>query len=102
MPTDGSTDMERSRWLKVAILICLFAFSGGRELKVRHKHRSPVYNHTLATILVEYASAVYMSDLTELFSWTCSRCDGLIKGFEIIELIVDVQHCLQVHFLLES
>lgn len=95
MPTDGSTDMERSRWLKVAILICLFAFSGGRELKVRHKHRSPVYNHTLATILVEYASAVYMSDLTELFSWTCSRCDGLIKGFEIIELIVDVQHCLQ-------
>ncbi|XP_038703190.1 lipase-like isoform X2 [Tripterygium wilfordii] len=36
-----------------------------------------------------------MSDLTELFSWTCSRCDGLTKGFEVIELIVDVQHCLQ-------
>ncbi|KAK3417860.1 hypothetical protein EUGRSUZ_H03849 [Eucalyptus grandis] len=38
-------------------------------------------------ILVEYASAisVYMSDLTELFSWTCPRCDGKNK------------HCLQAH-----
>ncbi|KAF8392549.1 hypothetical protein HHK36_022894 [Tetracentron sinense] len=65
------------------------------ELKVKHEGHVPVYNHTLATILVEYASAVYMSDLTELFSWTCSRCNGMTKGFEIIELIVDVQHCLQ-------
>uniref|UniRef100_A0A5B7BH14 Fungal lipase-type domain-containing protein n=1 Tax=Davidia involucrata TaxID=16924 RepID=A0A5B7BH14_DAVIN len=87
--------MERRRWLKVAILICLLSLSGGRELKVRHKHRLPAYNHTLATILVEYASAVYMSDMTELFTWTCSRCDDLTKGFEVIELIVDVQHCLQ-------
>ncbi|KAA8548509.1 hypothetical protein F0562_000224 [Nyssa sinensis] len=87
--------MERRRWLKVAILICLFALSGSRELKVRHKYHLPAYNHTLATILVEYASAVYMSDSTELFTWTCSRCDDLTKGFEIIELIVDVQNCLQ-------
>ncbi|XP_052190741.1 lipase-like isoform X2 [Diospyros lotus] len=36
-----------------------------------------------------------MSDLTELFTWTCSRCNDLTEGFEIIELIVDVQHCLQ-------
>ncbi|XP_042516258.1 lipase-like isoform X2 [Macadamia integrifolia] len=36
-----------------------------------------------------------MSDLTELFAWTCSRCNDMTKGFEIIELIVDVQHCLQ-------
>ncbi|XP_059648819.1 lipase-like [Cornus florida] len=87
--------MERRRWLKVVILICLFAVSGGRELQVKHKHYSSIYNHTLAKIMVEYASAVYLSDLTELFTWTCSRCDDLTEGFEMIELIVDVQHCLQ-------
>ncbi|XVF28385.1 hypothetical protein REPUB_Repub15cG0025100 [Reevesia pubescens] len=36
-----------------------------------------------------------MSDLTELFTWTCARCDGLTKGFEVIELVVDIQNCLQ-------
>nr|GMD63010.1 lipase-like isoform X1 [Ipomoea batatas]GME05407.1 lipase-like isoform X1 [Ipomoea batatas] len=89
--------MEGKKWLEVVILTCLFAFSTGRELndKVNNKYRSPVYNHTLATILVEYASAVYMNDVTELFTWTCSRCDGLTEGFQMIELIVDVQHCLQ-------
>ncbi|CAK9159750.1 unnamed protein product [Ilex paraguariensis] len=87
--------MDGRRWLKVAILLCLVVVSAGRELKFRHNHQFPIYNHTLATILVEYASAVYLSDLTELFTWTCSRCDGLTKGFEMIELIVDVQHCLQ-------
>ncbi|XAR57122.1 Triacylglycerol lipase [Bertholletia excelsa] len=87
--------MERTRWLKVAVLLSLFALSGGRELKFKHKDHSHIYNHTLATILVEYASAVYMSDLTELFTWTCSRCDDLTEGFEVIELIVDVTHCLQ-------
>ncbi|KAL2922797.1 putative feruloyl esterase A [Bienertia sinuspersici] len=40
---------------------------------------------------------VYESDLTELFTWTCSRCNGMTKGFEIIELIVDIQHCLQAY-----
>ncbi|KAF2287685.1 hypothetical protein GH714_002313 [Hevea brasiliensis] len=97
--------MEHRRRLILAIfVVLLFAFCSGRELKVKHKHKHidhfPIYNHTLATILVEYASAVYMSDLTELFTWTCSRCDDLTEGFEIIELIVDIQHCLQVHFLL--
>ncbi|KAL6532261.1 hypothetical protein OROGR_014231 [Orobanche gracilis] len=38
---------------------------------------------------------VCMSDLTELFTWTCSRCDGLTEGFEVIELTVDVKRCLQ-------
>ncbi|KAK3417851.1 hypothetical protein EUGRSUZ_H03839 [Eucalyptus grandis] len=38
-----------------------------------------------------------MSDLTELFSWTCPRCDGKTKGFEVIELIGDVRHCLQAY-----
>ncbi|KAH0992882.1 hypothetical protein GBA52_004365 [Prunus armeniaca] len=66
-----------------------------RELKIKHKDHGPIYNHTLATILVRYASTVYLSDLTELFTWTCSRCDGLIKDFEMIELVVDIQHCLQ-------
>ncbi|XP_043711763.1 uncharacterized protein LOC122660496 isoform X3 [Telopea speciosissima] len=87
--------MSRFQWLKVAILFSLLAVSGGRELQAKHKDHASVYNHTLAKILVEYASAVYMSDLTELFTWTCSRCNDMTKGFEIIELIVDVQHCLQ-------
>ncbi|XP_077218972.1 putative feruloyl esterase A isoform X2 [Tasmannia lanceolata] len=87
--------MERFCWLKVAVFICLFAVSGGRELKVKHDHHFPIYNHTLATILVEYASAVYMSDLTALITWTCSRCDDMTRGFDVIELIVDVRSCLQ-------
>ncbi|KAL3727608.1 hypothetical protein ACJRO7_032361 [Eucalyptus globulus] len=83
--------MERSgSWLRaMVVLTCLVAASGARELRVRSKALKAVYNHTLATILVEYASAVYMSDLTELLSWTCPRCDGKTKGFEVIELIVD-------------
>ncbi|KAF5178755.1 alpha/beta-Hydrolases superfamily protein [Thalictrum thalictroides] len=85
--------MERFRWLKVVILLWMLAVSGARELKV--KDDVPIYNHTLAKILVEYSSAVYMSDLTELFTWTCDRCNDLTKGFEMLELIVDVQHCLQ-------
>ncbi|CBI26104.3 unnamed protein product, partial [Vitis vinifera] len=88
--------MEERTWLKVVVILCLFAVSNGRELKLKHKdHSLAHYNHTLATILVEYASAVYMSDLTELFTWTCSRCDDMTEGFEIIELVVDIQHCLQ-------
>ncbi|GLT76936.1 hypothetical protein SLA2020_485690 [Shorea laevis] len=87
--------MERTSWLILVIFTFLLAFSSGRELKVRQEDKLAVYNHTLATILVEYASAVYMSDLTELFTWTCPRCDGLTKGFEVIDLVVDIQHCLQ-------
>ncbi|EPS74592.1 hypothetical protein M569_00162, partial [Genlisea aurea] len=54
-----------------------------------------LYNHTIAKILAQYASVVYMSDLTELITWTCSKCDGPVEDFEIIELIVDVKRCLQ-------
>ncbi|MCD9560697.1 hypothetical protein HAX54_019442, partial [Datura stramonium] len=81
---------------KVAIFLCFIAVSTGRELKVKakSKHHAAIYNHTLATILVEYASAVYV-DLTGCFTWTCSRCNDLTKGFQILELIVDVQRCLQ-------
>ncbi|CAI9283269.1 unnamed protein product [Lactuca saligna] len=43
------------------------------KLEIKNKVPSPLYNHTLATILVEYASA----------------------GFEVLELIVDVENCLQ-------
>ncbi|KAJ4956496.1 hypothetical protein NE237_013279 [Protea cynaroides] len=87
--------MGRFRWLKLAVLFSLLAVCGGRELRATHKDPLPFYNRTLAKILVEYASAVYMTDLTELFTWTCSRCNDMTKGFEIIELIVDIQHCLQ-------
>ncbi|KAL6970315.1 hypothetical protein U1Q18_030014 [Sarracenia purpurea var. burkii] len=95
VPTGLWMTMEQASWLKFAILISLFATSCGRELKVNHKDNLAVYNHTLATILVEYASAVYLSDLTELITWTCSRCDDLTEGFEMIELVVDVPNCLQ-------
>ncbi|OIV91940.1 hypothetical protein TanjilG_23201 [Lupinus angustifolius] len=87
--------MGKIRWLILVTCLSLFAFSDGRELKVWRKSKLPEYNHTLATILVQYASSVYLSDLTELITWTCCRCDGLTKGFEIIELVVDVEHCLQ-------
>ncbi|KAJ8748918.1 hypothetical protein K2173_013353 [Erythroxylum novogranatense] len=93
--------MGQGRWLILVIIACLLSLSCGGELRVKRKHNNKdidqlsVYNHTLATILVEYASAVYISDLTELFTWTCSRCDGVTSGFEIIDLIVDIQHCLQ-------
>ncbi|KAF0887859.1 hypothetical protein E2562_004065 [Oryza meyeriana var. granulata] len=36
-----------------------------------------------------------MTDLTELYTWTCSKCNDLIQGFEMRCLIVDVQSCLQ-------
>ncbi|QCD77010.1 triacylglycerol lipase [Vigna unguiculata] len=90
-----STALLSHMWLILITLLCLFAFSNGRGLKSGHKNHPYEYNHTLATILVEYASAVYLSDLTELFTWTCTRCDGLTKGFDMIELVVDVEHCLQ-------
>ncbi|XP_038875188.1 lipase isoform X2 [Benincasa hispida] len=91
--------MERHRWLTVAIFACLIVFSVGREFRFNHKRSGDAisFNHTLAEILVEYASAAYISDLTELFTWTCTRCDGLTQGFEVIELVVDVQHCLQAY-----
>nr|XP_043606420.1 probable feruloyl esterase A [Erigeron canadensis] len=90
--------MERRWWMTLLIIMsCLFVASSARGLKIKTKTSvpAPLYNHTLALTLVEYASAVYMSDLTELFTWTCDRCDGMTKGFEVIELIVDVQNCLQ-------
>ncbi|KAL4585698.1 hypothetical protein LXL04_010322 [Taraxacum kok-saghyz] len=64
------------------------------RFEIKQEDNSPLYNHTLATILVEYASAVYMSDLKNFFTWTCSRCDGLTTLI-VEELIVDVENCLQ-------
>ncbi|XP_051152828.1 lipase-like [Andrographis paniculata] len=81
------------------VLLCSLALASGRELEqnLSYKSQQPEagYNPKLARILVQYASAVYMSDLSELFTWTCSRCDGLTEGFEVVELIVDVKRCLQ-------
>lgn len=82
-------------WLCLAICWCLIVFSGARELPRKGKEQLPTYNRTLATTLVRYASAVYLSDLEDLFTWTCSRCDGVTEGFEVIELVVDVEYCLQ-------
>ncbi|ONK63442.1 uncharacterized protein A4U43_C07F15200 [Asparagus officinalis] len=87
--------MGRRRAFGALILICLFLVPEGRELKIKDEDYTDIYNHTLAVILAEYASAVYVTDLTELFTWTCSRCTDLTTSFEMIELIVDVQNCLQ-------
>ncbi|KMZ72989.1 putative class 3 lipase [Zostera marina] len=79
----------------LGFLLCFFSALDAREIESRHDFFSQIYNHTVATILVEYASAVYISDLTELFTWTCSRCNGKIEAFEIVSIIVDVKNCLQ-------
>uniref|UniRef100_A0A453HVW4 Uncharacterized protein n=1 Tax=Aegilops tauschii subsp. strangulata TaxID=200361 RepID=A0A453HVW4_AEGTS len=67
----------------------------GGELRMKQSDGGYSYNSTLAHILVEYASAVYTSDLTSLLKWTCPRCEGHTKGFQMIEIIVDVEKCLQ-------
>ncbi|KAL9240867.1 hypothetical protein vseg_015039 [Gypsophila vaccaria] len=89
--------MERSRLLTIFLVLCLFRVSFCRELKVKDDDLLAPYNHTLAQMLVRYNAAVYESDLTELFTWSCSRCTGMTEGFEIIELIVDIEHCLQAY-----
>ncbi|XP_072975529.1 probable feruloyl esterase A [Typha angustifolia] len=89
--------MERPSLLRVMILVCLVSLCRGRELRIKHGEHNHIYNESLAIILAEYASAVYMTDLTALFTWTCSRCNDLTQGFEVIELIVDVQNCLQAY-----
>ncbi|KAM0908175.1 hypothetical protein ACQ4PT_015624 [Festuca glaucescens] len=86
--------MERRRWLQAAVLMCLLVLCSGRELKDKP---APVYNSTLAKTLAEYTSAVYTSDLSQLFTWTCEKCNDLTQGFEMIELIIDVQNCLEAY-----
>jgi hypothetical protein len=74
------------------LMLVLLAPTG--PLMIR-KTNSSVYNRTMALILVEYASAVYTVDDSSLLFWTCSRCQGVTKGFKIHTLVVDIQHCLQ-------
>lgn len=89
--------MEQAGWFWTWIfsLCCLLVVSSGRVIMEHSEDSLPYYNHTLAEILVHYDAAVYESDLTELFTWSCSKCNGPTEGFEVMELIVDVQHCLQ-------
>uniref|UniRef100_A0A453ARH1 Uncharacterized protein n=1 Tax=Aegilops tauschii subsp. strangulata TaxID=200361 RepID=A0A453ARH1_AEGTS len=88
--------MERRRRVAVLalVLLLLSACHGRREFSVNHD-QSLIYDHTLAKTIVEYASAVYMTDLTALYTWTCSRCNDLTQDFEMRSLIVDVENCLQ-------
>ncbi|XP_074569970.1 lipase-like [Curcuma longa] len=85
----------RRTWLMLLVLVGWLGVSGGREIAIEHENNYPCYNQTIAKILVEYASAVYITDLTALYTWTCSRCNDLTEGFEMVELIVDVENCLQ-------
>uniref|UniRef100_A0A0D6R374 Fungal lipase-type domain-containing protein n=1 Tax=Araucaria cunninghamii TaxID=56994 RepID=A0A0D6R374_ARACU len=89
---------SRNFKFSLLLVLCVVALCEGRELRrwtLDHKHHGHVYNRTLAKILAQYASAVYMTDLDALISWTCSRCNGLTKRFQMVELIVDVENCLQ-------
>ncbi|XP_062215615.1 lipase-like isoform X2 [Phragmites australis] len=94
--------MDRRRWVvKAAAAVVLLLLSttshgGARtEPSVKNNEQQFVFNYTLAKVVVEYASAVYMTDLTALYTWTCSRCNDLTRGFEMRCIIVDVQNCLQ-------
>uniref|UniRef100_A0ACD5WVV3 Uncharacterized protein n=2 Tax=Avena sativa TaxID=4498 RepID=A0ACD5WVV3_AVESA len=94
--------MGRSGWVPavaaaMVVLLLLSTASQGRqrERSVKSSEQTFVFNYTLAKTIVEYASAVYMTDLTALYTWTCSRCNDLTQGFEIRCIIVDVQNCLQ-------
>ncbi|CAD6216750.1 unnamed protein product [Miscanthus lutarioriparius] len=83
----------RQRGGSPTLAVCCFSWK--RVACQAVSDHSFIYNHTLAKTLVEYASAVYMTDLTALFTWTCSRCNDLTQGFEMRSLIVDVENCLQ-------
>ncbi|KAG2594119.1 hypothetical protein PVAP13_5NG620700 [Panicum virgatum] len=89
--------MERRGLLKAALFLCLLAVCSGRELTIKHNPSTAIYNSTLAKILVEYAAAIYTADLTQLFNWTCARCGDLIKGFKMIQIVVDVENCLEAY-----
>ncbi|XP_078176326.1 lipase-like isoform X2 [Carex rostrata] len=91
--------MHQSRCVVLifAVFVGLFSAISGREIKIQHGDANYHYafNHTLAEILVQYSSAVYTSDLSALFTWTCARCGDQIKDFEMVEVIVDINNCLQ-------
>ncbi|KAM0924216.1 hypothetical protein ACQ4PT_005031 [Festuca glaucescens] len=86
----------------VFLLLSTASHEGRREPNIKNSEQSFVFNYTLAKAIVEYASAVYMTDLTAMYTWTCSRCNDLTQvrylrntGFEIRCIIVDVENCLQ-------
>uniref|UniRef100_A0A0D9VTZ2 Fungal lipase-type domain-containing protein n=1 Tax=Leersia perrieri TaxID=77586 RepID=A0A0D9VTZ2_9ORYZ len=99
--------MGRPMWATAASLILVISVSAAAasrpvphgivstEFNVQNSDQNFGFNLTLAKTIVEYASAVYMTDLTELYTWTCPKCNDLIQGFEMRCLIVDVQNCLQ-------
>ncbi|XP_037415681.1 probable feruloyl esterase A [Triticum dicoccoides] len=89
--------MERRALLKTALLACLLVVCSGRVPMVIQQPSTTIYNSTLAKTLVEYAAAIYTADLTQLFTWTCDRCGDLIEGFEMMDIIVDVENCLEAY-----
>ncbi|VAH84578.1 unnamed protein product [Triticum turgidum subsp. durum] len=89
--------MERRALLKTTLLACLLVVCSGRVPMVIQQPSTTIYNSTLAKTLVEYAAAIYTADLTQLFTWTCDRCGDLIEGFEMMDIIVDVENCLEAY-----
>nr|CAB3479374.1 unnamed protein product [Digitaria exilis] len=90
----GSSSVKHSTFLMNRDYMLYFCQT---ELTIKQSPSTTIYNSTLAKILVEYASAIYTADLTQLFNWTCARCGDLIKGFKMIEIVVDVENCLQAY-----
>lgn len=57
------------------------------ELRVKQKQHLPIYNHTLATILVEYASAVSSTRYNFWNTW-----EGL--GLKVMSYNSSIDHTL--------
>ncbi|CAM6117488.1 unnamed protein product [Calypogeia fissa] len=60
-------------------------------------NRDCLFNRTLALYVVEYAAAVYIENSAKLLTWSCSRCQGLTRNFNIVELVIDEPHRLQAY-----
>ncbi|KAJ7523664.1 hypothetical protein O6H91_18G057800 [Diphasiastrum complanatum] len=89
--------MEGKSVLIWGLLLLLFTSENEMGLQSTLKSREQLYNRTLALSLVEYAAAAYIDNPATLLTWNCSRCNGLTKGFQVVELIVDKKAWLQAY-----
>ncbi|KAJ7551741.1 hypothetical protein O6H91_06G026900 [Diphasiastrum complanatum] len=86
-----------TKWIFWVVIVgVLFGLASTQDFNaIITKKPEAVYNHTAALILVKFASAAYTDDQAALQAWTCHRCGGLIQGFQLSEVIVDVPNSLQ-------
>lgn len=88
-------------YFQLLFLHSLPLFGAGYRLQESYRpvQGQPAYtfNRTLAQLLVRHASAAYVDSPADLVAWNCSRCNGLIKGFNMSRLIVDNPKTLQAY-----